>query len=507
MSLFENFPYTNFHELNLDWIIQKIKEFNSKLDTAIAAKITVADPMQWDISKQYEPFTVVVDNNRAYLSIDAVPYGVSITDTDYWQEIFDLDQMFLDLKSAMSINDDGASLTSSANRSINDLVWLNDTLHVVTAPITLGDTYSSANVQEVSIEAWVKGLLSDVLPIIQDVENLCKRNRKSVILIGDSYAANSDWWNGWIKEFDDAYGSVIETHGTGYGGSGFKYGNDNIPNFNTLLTNVLATMTAEEKRNITDVVVAGGYNDMSRGATTSELTLLMKEFKTTALTACPYAKVSVGFCGVHYGDNSSMSSLRVMNTRYMEAANNAGISVIKNLVLTLLNKSLIFTTEGNPNRNFHPNTDGNKQLALRICNYILSGNIGRVTYSELTLSNKFNVYVEDGIVNIFTAGTAPFMPDINGKLLYAGQWRDLISLEDSNLLWFFSPDQNVTPTLMCLTTKTGQTTDFTERIFYMRFRSNKIQIGNILYGYDYTVPNDVAMTLPTAMSFPWEAVY
>lgn len=33
MGLFEQFPYTNFHELNLDWIINKIKEFQERLDS------------------------------------------------------------------------------------------------------------------------------------------------------------------------------------------------------------------------------------------------------------------------------------------------------------------------------------------------------------------------------------------------------------------------------------------------------------------------------------------
>lgn len=28
----EQFPYTNFHELNLDWIIKQIKENNIKID-------------------------------------------------------------------------------------------------------------------------------------------------------------------------------------------------------------------------------------------------------------------------------------------------------------------------------------------------------------------------------------------------------------------------------------------------------------------------------------------
>lgn len=32
MGMFEQFPYTNFHELNLDWILKKVKEFDERLN-------------------------------------------------------------------------------------------------------------------------------------------------------------------------------------------------------------------------------------------------------------------------------------------------------------------------------------------------------------------------------------------------------------------------------------------------------------------------------------------
>lgn len=32
MAIFENFPYTNIHELNLDWVIKIIKDLGLKVD-------------------------------------------------------------------------------------------------------------------------------------------------------------------------------------------------------------------------------------------------------------------------------------------------------------------------------------------------------------------------------------------------------------------------------------------------------------------------------------------
>lgn len=41
MGIFEQFPYTNFHELNLDWLLNAVK----KLDKKVEALTVAADPI------------------------------------------------------------------------------------------------------------------------------------------------------------------------------------------------------------------------------------------------------------------------------------------------------------------------------------------------------------------------------------------------------------------------------------------------------------------------------
>ena len=136
-------PYTNFHDLNLDWIMETLNEFNTKLTNFVSlATIKYANPIQWDITSQYEANTVVVDSKgNAYLSVQPVPSGVSLDRTEFWTKIGNFDELWADVKKAITPNDEGHSPTATAARAVNDLVWVNGALVRVTKTMSAGDAY------------------------------------------------------------------------------------------------------------------------------------------------------------------------------------------------------------------------------------------------------------------------------------------------------------------------------------------------------------------------------
>ena len=136
-------PYTSFHTLNLDWIIEVLNEFNTKLTNFVSlATIKYANPIQWDITSQYEANTVVVDSNgNAYLSVQPVPSGVSLDRNEFWTKIGNFDELWADVKKAITPNDEGHSPTATSARAVNDLVWVNGALVRVTKAMIAGDAY------------------------------------------------------------------------------------------------------------------------------------------------------------------------------------------------------------------------------------------------------------------------------------------------------------------------------------------------------------------------------
>ena len=98
-------PFTNLHELNLDWIIQAIKSQEDRLTQFVSLNsIKYANPFQWDITSQYAINTLVIDpqDGTAYLSVQPVPSGVQITNTEYWTPVFTLQNFTDALKAAIT---------------------------------------------------------------------------------------------------------------------------------------------------------------------------------------------------------------------------------------------------------------------------------------------------------------------------------------------------------------------------------------------------------------------
>lgn len=106
------------------------------------SSISYADPIQWDITKQYPRNTVVVTvNGDGYLSTQPVPIGIDIDNKDYWTKIGNFSELWGSVKLAITPVDEKLKTTASAARAVNDLVWLNNDLYVITKAMDAGTRY------------------------------------------------------------------------------------------------------------------------------------------------------------------------------------------------------------------------------------------------------------------------------------------------------------------------------------------------------------------------------
>ena len=148
------YPYTNFHELNLDWVIYTVKKGEADIKNFIGLNtIKYADPILWDITRQYEANTVVVDptTGNAYISTKAVPYGTHINNTDFWTQIYNYADIIDTLREQIAYNE-GLSTTATRAYSVDDLVFTNNLLYRVVAPMIAGDSFvADSNVVKTTI--------------------------------------------------------------------------------------------------------------------------------------------------------------------------------------------------------------------------------------------------------------------------------------------------------------------------------------------------------------------
>lgn len=294
----------------------------------------------WRANTQYEPLTIVTRNGNSYTSKIPVPASVGAPENnpEYWVS------------------------TGLYNAQVQQLQENIDALQ------------TESRAADEALDARV------------DVLEQGTTLKRRYILIGDSYGrgvvgpgvSNVNGWTYYFKQFlslsnDDCTISCAD-------GAGF------IGLQTTTFLDLLQSANAPEPNTITDIIVAGGRNDLEAGA--SALRTAMGAFYTTAKSLYPNAIISLCFCGCYWNrENNNIDKLH--NTRAIYAQDMR----YKNLPQAATYMSFMSASVAGTDMT-HFNDDGYKALGRWIATCAIGGKPElEVPYTGYTVTPKEGITV------------------------------------------------------------------------------------------------------------------
>ena len=183
MGYFNEFPHTRTYDNDLGWLIKIVKELQVNLENFIKLNtVKYADPIQWNISTQYEANTVVIDalTGVAYISTQPVPSGVNINNTDYWTPVFTLD--LVNLNKNITLRNDGDNHNATFTSVIGDWLIVGGQLYRVIHNISLHTAYVVGyNIEIYTVELFIKDYVNSILTMIGDLADLTTTDASSIV--------------------------------------------------------------------------------------------------------------------------------------------------------------------------------------------------------------------------------------------------------------------------------------------------------------------------------------
>ncbi len=174
MGLFDQFPYTNLHELNLSWLLRAMRELDEIVETFVHSEtLTFSDPIEWNITTQYSKNTIVLDTNgNAFLSKQPVPTGIQLSNTNYWLKIFDFINYQNVFDRNITFNVELNTTQATSSYAVDDWLLWNNILYKVTSAIAINDDFIiGTNITHFTIEDFIKAFMTWATTTIQQFKN------------------------------------------------------------------------------------------------------------------------------------------------------------------------------------------------------------------------------------------------------------------------------------------------------------------------------------------------
>lgn len=428
--IFDNFPYTNFHELNLDWILHKLKEMDSKLDNFVDLNaVKYHDPIGWDITTQYAQNEIVKDPNTGilYMAKQPVPQGIALTNGDYWLEIGDMSYDIDFLKEAIAIPDEGTAVISANAYSAGDVIWWQDKLYKVTANINQSDPIAEGtNVEQISIGEFITDtndnlaqLNTDIQDVAGDLQDLADYvnivHTDKFIIIGDSYLNEINHPNNILTYLKQFFGLTVGTDlwESAVSGNGFAKKDGGNTDGNGFLQQLETYDNVIPKEEITKIIVLGGMNDRHdidvNGVNSNTIAVAIDNFCAYCRTNFPNAKVFIGQVGCSR-EVAVRRLLRSVTWKYCE-----GSARNKNAVYIMGSDYCLKDYSKYDNAN-HPNSAGFLIMAKFIANAIKNGGSGKMPAMAAQLQSNIDAYGDGSAVTSQTFNSMCFNSTVRVNL-------------------------------------------------------------------------------------------
>lgn len=166
------YPGTDLHEIDLHYVLMQLLQLRKDMQVVIDSQaITFADPITWNITSQYPAYTVVLDDaGNGYLSRQAVPAGIPLSNTTYWTQIFNFNDIADRIRASIALNA-GTSATTPEALSKDALVWWRGDIYIALTDMPAGTAFiEGTNVQRYTVDqkfGMYESLISQVADDIQ----------------------------------------------------------------------------------------------------------------------------------------------------------------------------------------------------------------------------------------------------------------------------------------------------------------------------------------------------
>lgn len=267
MSYFE-FPHTRTYDTDLGWLIKKVKELADIQEDFIKNNVIhFADPITWDITKQYIQNTVVVDSDgTAYISKQPVPAGISLNNTDYWLPIYNYSDFLNKLRDQIAHNNEDTPYTTEA-LSAGDLIFYDGILYKLNTDLPAGSQIiPGTNAEQTTIETELKNIDVDLTPVYDAI---------------DQEKADREEADRLIQAEIDNFQRIINVSTFGAVGDGVTNDYNAIVNTITYCTENNATMAFEEGKSY---VIDGNPINLTCDVDFNNATLIMNDKNETMFT-------------------------------------------------------------------------------------------------------------------------------------------------------------------------------------------------------------------------------